>query len=401
MLQRQFSLVLAVVTAFLSLSRGAVDPALAADEDMLRLPHVTANRVAKRVEIDAVTTDVKKGDILEFLLISKPSGHTYESLAVSDAKPSDVKKALEFIGMTAGHGVDPAKLRFWPKGERAIVSVLLNNAAAGTKPTRVEKLVLNERAKAASIPESGFVFIGSRMIEDRENPGTPAFAADVREPNSIIANYNENESIFDVPRVAPQNDVYRTQVANPDAHVAAIQACAKLIEEVNEVVANPMNVLDIGGGFPVDYEQSGMDVDAFFAPITRALSELPPELNIIAEPGRFLVAPAVTGVATISGKARRGDYQWYYLDDGIYGSYSGQLFDHVLYPLQITRDDEQREASILAGPTCDSIDIIAEDIMLPALQEGDLVIGHMMGAYTHATATRFNSLTGAKVILVD
>jgi ornithine decarboxylase len=192
-----------------------------------------------------------------------------------------------------------------------------------------------------------------------------------------------------------------SQVANPDAHVAAIQACAGLIDEVNEVVDNPMNVLDIGGGFPVDYEQSGMDVDAFFAPITQALSELPRELNVIAEPGRFLVAPAVTGIATISGKARRGDYQWYYLDDGIYGSYSGQLFDHVLYPLQITRDDGERESSILAGPTCDSIDIIAEDIMLPALHEGDLVIGHMMGAYTHATATRFNSLTGAKVILVD
>jgi len=192
-----------------------------------------------------------------------------------------------------------------------------------------------------------------------------------------------------------------SQVANPDAHVAAIQACAGLIDEVNQVVDNPMNVLDIGGGFPVDYERRGMDVDAFFAPITQALSELPEQLNVIAEPGRFLVAPAVTGIAIISGKARRGDYQWYYLDDGIYGSYSGQLFDHVLYPLQITRDDEQRESSILAGPTCDSIDIIAEDIMLPALHEGDLVIGHMMGAYTHATATRFNSLTGAKVILVD
>ena len=192
-----------------------------------------------------------------------------------------------------------------------------------------------------------------------------------------------------------------SQVANPDAHVAAIQACAGLIDEVNQVVDNPMNVLDIGGGFPVDYEQRGMDVDSFFAPITQALAELPEELNVIAEPGRFLVAPAVTGIATISGKARRGDYQWYYLDDGIYGSYSGQLFDHVLYPLQITRDDEQRESSILAGPTCDSIDIIAEDIMLPALHEGDLVIGHMMGAYTHATATRFNSLTGAKVIMVD
>jgi ornithine decarboxylase len=145
----------------------------------------------------------------------------------------------------------------------------------------------------------------------------------------------------------------------------------------------------------------GQDLDAFFAPITEALVQLPDEINVIAEPGRFLVASAVTGVCSVSGRARRGDYQWYYLDDGIYGSYSGQLFDHVLYPLQILNDTGPRYASILAGPTCDSIDIVAEDVQLPLLEEGDLVVGHMMGAYTHATATRFNSLSGAKVVFVD
>ena len=192
-----------------------------------------------------------------------------------------------------------------------------------------------------------------------------------------------------------------SQVADPDAHVAAISECQRLIEEVNRCLDNPMNVLDIGGGFPVDYEMTGFDIDAFFAPISEALAGLPGDIDVIAEPGRFLVAPAVTGICTVSGKARRGDYQWYYLDDGIYGSYSGQLFDHVLYPLQILNGGQQRFPSILAGPTCDSIDIIAEDVLLPELQEGDLLIGHMMGAYTHATATRFNSLSGAKVVIID
>lgn len=192
-----------------------------------------------------------------------------------------------------------------------------------------------------------------------------------------------------------------SQCANSNMHVSAIKQCAQLMAECNLQQNNPMNVLDIGGGFPVNYSGDDIDLDAFFNPLTRALSQLSADINIIAEPGRFLVAPAVTGIASISGKARRGDYQWYYLDDGIYGSYSGQLFDHVTYPLQILNSNEERAASILAGPTCDSIDIIAEDIALPALAEGDLVIGHMMGAYTHATATRFNSLAGAKVIFVD
>jgi ornithine decarboxylase len=66
----------------------------------------------------------------------------------------------------------------------------------------------------------------------------------------------------------------------------------------------------------------------------------------------------------------------------------------------VLNDASQRQASILAGPTCDSIDVIAEDIQLPELQEGDLVIGHIMGAYTYATATRFNSLSGAQIIVV-
>lgn len=193
-----------------------------------------------------------------------------------------------------------------------------------------------------------------------------------------------------------------SQCANSDMHVSAINQCAQLIAECNDVKSNPMNVLDIGGGFPVNYSGVNIDLDTFFNPISEALSRIPDDINIISEPGRFLVAPAVTGIATVSGKARRGAYQWYYLDDGIYGSYSGQLFDHVIYPLQIFNSDENREASILAGPTCDSIDIIAEDIMLPELKDGDLVIGHMMGAYTYATAaTRFNSLAATEVIFVD
>ena len=192
-----------------------------------------------------------------------------------------------------------------------------------------------------------------------------------------------------------------SQCSDSTMHVSAIEQCAALIDECNRQQDTPLNVLDIGGGFPVNYSGDDIDLEEFFTPIARALKRLPEDLDIIAEPGRFLVAPAVTGVAAVSGKARRGDYQWYYLDDGIYGSYSGQLFDHVTYPLQIFNRDEKRYPSILAGPTCDSIDIIAEDIALPELEEGDLVIGHMMGAYTYATATRFNSLAGAKVVFVD
>jgi len=160
-------------------------------------------------------------------------------------------------------------------------------------------------------------------------------------------------------------------------------------------------ILDIGGGFPVSYNFEDMNDEEYFTPIREAIKQYVPDgIRVIAEPGRYLIAPAVTAISSVSGKAKRGDYQWYYLDDGVYGSYSGQIFDHACYPLQILNDTPQREVAILAGPTCDSIDIIAEDIELPKLEEGDLVIGHMMGAYTYATATHFNSLSGASIVVI-
>ncbi len=192
-----------------------------------------------------------------------------------------------------------------------------------------------------------------------------------------------------------------SQSLSPTSHVQAIKTCAELIREVHVCAENPMDILDIGGGFPVDYNWENPDMARWFEPVRQALQEhIPRDINIIAEPGRFLVAPAVTAIASVTGKARRGNHIWYYLDDGVYGSYSGQIFDHARYPLQILRDEGPRQPSVLAGPTCDSIDIIAEDIALPLLQEGDLLIGHMMGAYTHATATRFNSLAGATIVVI-
>lgn len=192
-----------------------------------------------------------------------------------------------------------------------------------------------------------------------------------------------------------------SQSLTSDAHVDAIKRCSALIREIEQREDRPMDLLDIGGGFPVDYAMTGFDAESYFAPIRSALKELPEHISVIAEPGRFLIAPAVTGISSVTGKAKRGDYLWYYLDDGIYGSYSGQLFDHTSYPLQIFNDTPERQRSILAGPTCDSIDIIAEDVELPELEEGDLVIGHMMGAYTDATSTRFNSLAGAKIVVTN
>ncbi len=120
--------------------------------------------------------------------------------------------------------------------------------------------------------------------------------------------------------------------------------------------------------------------------------------------GRGLEGKAPLGLGVDAGvrlhDTREGHW-WYYLDDGLYGSYSGQLFDHARYPVEALREGSERLPSVLAGPTCDSIDVIAENLMLPQLRAGDLVVGRAMGAYTWASASEFNFFPKATVVSVN
>ena len=192
-----------------------------------------------------------------------------------------------------------------------------------------------------------------------------------------------------------------SQAADSAKHVEAILACAKLMSAGRKVKLGPLDTLDIGGGFPIDYAQPVQDIGRFCEPLREALAKLPKKVRVMAEPGRYIVGPAVIGVASVMGRARREGHWWYYLDDGLYGSYSGQLYDHARYPVEPLRDGEERLPSVLAGPTCDSIDVIAENLLLPQLEAGDLIVGRAMGAYTWASASEFNFFPKATVVAVN
>jgi len=118
-----------------------------------------------------------------------------------------------------------------------------------------------------------------------------------------------------------------SQTTNPNKYVEAIHTCRHVMEQVVERGLPALSTLDIGGGFPVNYTQQVMPIDQFCAPINEALSLLPETVHVLAEPGRFICAPAVTSVASVMGQAEREGQIWYYLDDGIYGSFSGLMFD--------------------------------------------------------------------------
>jgi ornithine decarboxylase len=191
-----------------------------------------------------------------------------------------------------------------------------------------------------------------------------------------------------------------SQTPTPDMHVRAIDSCRELIIAAR-AAGHALSVLDIGGGFPVTYQEPLPPIHEFCAPIREALAKLPPGLRLIAEPGRFIAGPAGTSLSTVVGRALRDGRWWFYLDDGLYGSYNGQMFDHAMYSVRPLRDDGSRVPAVLAGPTCDSIDVVREQIELPMLEIGDVLVGQTMGAYTSSSATDFNFIRRAKVIAIN
>jgi len=191
-----------------------------------------------------------------------------------------------------------------------------------------------------------------------------------------------------------------SQTPTPAMHVRAVEACGALIAAAR-ASGHDLSILDIGGGFPVDYREAVMPIEEFCAPIRAALAALPAGLRLLAEPGRYISAPAGTCVATVVGRALRDGRWWFYLDDGLYGSFSGQVYDHARYPVRALREDGERVPAVLAGPTCDSIDVIDDALDLPLLEAGDLIVGSQMGAYTSACAGDFNFIPPARVLAVN
>lgn len=191
-----------------------------------------------------------------------------------------------------------------------------------------------------------------------------------------------------------------SQAAGSNMHVHAINVCRELMRDAS-AGGHVLTTLDIGGGFPVDYSQRSLPIEEFCAPIRTALGAFEPRVRLIGEPGRYIAAPSAIAVSSVMGRALRDGRWWYYLDDGLYGSYSGQIYDHATYPVEALVPPGPTHPSVLAGPTCDSIDVITESIELPALDVGDLVVGRAMGAYTWASASEFNFFPRPTVLALD
>jgi len=191
-----------------------------------------------------------------------------------------------------------------------------------------------------------------------------------------------------------------SQCTNFDNYVQAVSTSASIMEEA-ETRGYHLRLLDIGGGFPVRYDPHVKPFRELANILNKELNRLfPKRMEILSEPGRFMVGSAATLVSEVIGKSERDGKRCYYINDGIYHTYSGILFDHCQYPIKAFRKGPKRISAVF-GPTCDALDTISQAEELPDLKLGDLVYSENIGAYSHASSTWFNGFPPAKVIHVN
>lgn len=158
-------------------------------------------------------------------------------------------------------------------------------------------------------------------------------------------------------------------------------------------------LINLGGGMPAHYDKPVRDIDAYGAAVMAAVREIftarHPErpLEIMVEPGRGLVGDAgviQAEVVLVSRKSVDEDVRWVYLDIGKFSGLAETMDEAIKYRLLTARDNEERGPVILAGPTCDSADVLYEKTRyaLPlGLRDGDKVWIMGTGAYTSTYAS--------------
>jgi ornithine decarboxylase len=191
-----------------------------------------------------------------------------------------------------------------------------------------------------------------------------------------------------------------SQCTNFQNFVQALEISAAVMKEA-KTRGHEIKILDIGGGFPAPYNKHVKPFSALARKINAEVNRLfPSDIEILAEPGRFLVATAATSIARIIGKAVRDGKPCYYIDDSVYHTFSGIIFDHCQYHLKALKRGRTEVCSVF-GQTCDALDTISLSEQLPEMEIEELVYSENIGAYSNASSTWFNGFPPAKVVHIN
>jgi len=189
-----------------------------------------------------------------------------------------------------------------------------------------------------------------------------------------------------------------SQCTNFDNFTAALAVTSEIFNDARKKGFG-LNLVDIGGGFPVPYDPQVPEFTILASLLNSEFKRLfPDDIEILSEPGRFIVATAATLVSEIIGKARRDGKVFFHINAGVYHTFSGVVYDHWIPNFRALKEGDQ-EICAVVGPTCDSFDKITLSADLPAnLEVGDYLLTENIGAYSTASSTKFNGFDGAKII---
>src|SRR5215216_1185265 len=185
-----------------------------------------------------------------------------------------------------------------------------------------------------------------------------------------------------------------SQQRNPHAWDRALASAAAVFRECGER-GMTLSMVNLGGGFPTKYLKNVPTVKTYSTAIFRALrkhfgNRIP---ETIIEPGRGMVGNAgviETEVVLISKKSNEDEVRWVYLDIGKFGGLAETMDESIRYPIRTPKDGDALAPCVLAGPTCDSADVLYEKEPYPlpvSLEIGDKLLIEGTGAYTATYAS--------------
>lgn len=177
---------------------------------------------------------------------------------------------------------------------------------------------------------------------------------------------------------------------------------AKVLWELSKKSGLDLTILNIGGGYPIKYIKNVISIEAIEKNINKLVYErFPDNIKIHIEPGRAVVGDAGVLVARVIGKAKRGDEDWLYIDVGVFNglmeSIGGIKYSYII---ETNKQSKNKKIWTLAGPSCDSFDIIDKNVSLLEPDIGSLILVLSSGAYTVSYASEFNGFSIPKTILI-
>ncbi|MCO6426667.1 type III PLP-dependent enzyme [Nitrosomonas communis] len=189
-----------------------------------------------------------------------------------------------------------------------------------------------------------------------------------------------------------------SQCRNPQNWRVGIERAKNVFDDMRQAGLKP-RLLNIGGGYPVRHVKPIPSIEVIADVINDAIADLPDDIHIMAEPGRYFVSDSACFVCRVVGTATRNGKRWMYWDAGIFGGII-EVSEGLRYEILTDRKGSNIPWSI-AGPTCDSVDVLMHDELLPEdIQEGDFIFIPNAGAYTTAYASNFNGFPLPDVIVL-